>query len=390
MPARKNWFNTQQPLYTHPLWLLLAWAIVQTVLLSRYGIGTQLEAAKYIDEARHFLETGSLSTSRYWLYSTQIFLITAALKFNLGFVSVYLVQLLLNAVSTYYLYRFINHLSNTGVAFFVCLAYIFVLPIQVFNCLLQTESIFFSITLIFSCYLLQLKKIDRIAWLKILALMFVILFTRPTGLLFFPGALIYVFFRFFPAFSFLQKILITGSAVIFFLFFLNSSLGAGGGFDFMYPFKTEMVICGVPGSNEMIPIDVMDQPNSIAGLLYYITHNTAQFLRLSWSKTMAFFGLARDYYSPAHNMLLRLIVFPFYLLSVFSLRWWWKHKRGILIYCLTFIGVTWLSVVVSCDDWHNRFLFTLVPYIYILSVPAITRIGRKILINKSPRPNDHA
>jgi hypothetical protein len=390
MPGKKNWFDTQRPLLIHPLWLLLAWAAVQTVLLYRYGIGTQLEAAKYIDEARHLLKTGRLSASKYWLYSTQIFLIAGAIKLKLGLVAVYLVQLLLNALSTYCLYRFIKNLSNPAVAFFISLVYIFIIPVQLFNCILQTESIFFSITLIFSCYLLQLKKIGLYAWLKILALLLLILFTRPTGLLFFPGTLLYVFFRFFPAFSFLQKILMTGAAVIFFIFFLNSSLGAGGGFDFMYPFQTEMIICGVPGTNEVMPIDMMEQPNSIAGLLYYITHNTEQFLRLSWYKTLAFFGVAREYYSPAHNLLLRLIVFPFYILALFSLRWWWKNKRGMLAYCLTFIAITWLSVIVSCDDWHNRFLFTLVPYIYILSVPAITRIGRKILNNKSPRANDHA
>jgi hypothetical protein len=361
------------------LWLLLAWGAVQAGLLFVYGIRTELEPAKYIEQAGYLLETGSVSSPNFWLYSVQIFLFALAIKFNTGFVPIYLIQVLLNGLATWYFYRFAKNNFSSRTGFFIALIFILTLPIQLFNCVLQTESIFFSISIIYSCYLFQLKKLDLRAGLTLSALLILLLFTRPTGLLFVPGSLFFVFFRFFRTVPLPVKVLVAAGAVVCFFIFLDRALGSGGELNFILPFQTETIICGVPGLQDHADIKISSNPNSIEGLFYYVTHNPGQFLRLAVVKTRSFFLLTRPYYSLMHNALLLVLILPFYILSIISLRWWWQHQKGIMSFCLLFIIGTWASVILSCDDWHNRFFLTILPYIYILSLPAIERLQIKFL-----------
>lgn len=354
--------------------LLLAWTIVQTALLIHFGIRTDLEPVKYISEANHLLETGTVSSPNFWLYSTQIFLFTLAIKFNTGFVPVYLVQLLLNGVATWQFYRFSRHWFGGRSAFLITLVLIFTIPLQLFNCILQTESIFFSLTLIFSCYLLQLEKPVIKDWIVLSVLMFVILFTRPTGLLFLPGFLLYILWTIYKKKGIITSVIFLIAGLILFFLILNRAMGSGGELNFIYPFQTETIICGVPGMEGVANINMPENPNSIEGLIYYMMHNTGQFLRLAVEKTKSFFFLTRPYYSGLHNISLVMLITPFYILCMLSLRWWWKNRRMPLFYSGTFIFITWMSVIASCDDWHNRFFLTVIPYIYILSMPALKTI----------------
>ena len=358
----------------HGLLLGLAWVAVQAALLAHYGIVTDLEPAKYIEQAHNLIETGTVSTPNFWLYSTQIFLFAIAIKLKTGFVPIYILQLLLNGAATLYLYRLIRNRFSWKSAFTITLILICSIPVQVFTCILQTESLFFSLTLMFSCYLLQLKQIRARECIILLLWILLILFTRPTGLLFLPPLLLYLAFHFFSRFAVSWRWIIGLGGAVFLFLFLDRSLGTGGELDFMLPFQTETVICGVPGISERAAVRISENPNSLSGLLYYITHNTGQFIRLSIEKSKAFFLLVRPYYSPVHNALLLALIFPFYAFCLLSLRWWLKNNKAMLLYCSTYIFVTWLSVIMSCDDWHNRFFFTILPYIFLLSLPFIEKI----------------
>src|SRR5689334_13620638 len=94
----------------HFLLLASIWLIMQALLFYRFGLVTEFEAEKYIYEANYFLEHNTVSTSNYWLYSVQIFLIAIAVKLKTGLLSVAFVQLLFNAWATYSLYRFIANI----------------------------------------------------------------------------------------------------------------------------------------------------------------------------------------------------------------------------------------------------------------------------------------
>jgi hypothetical protein len=363
--------------YKHEIILGSAWIIVQSLLLSRYGIVTEFEASKYIAEADNLLNHGTVSSSNFWLYSTQIFLIAIAQKLHAGFIAAVIVQFFFNALATRALFRFASSVSNRATALFTGLLFVFTIPLQTVNCSLQTESLFFSFTILFSCYLLRLQQLTPKRFVLIFLLLVVICFTRPTGLLWVPCAFLYLFFRFFKALPLLIKLGITAVASIGFLFFLNMALGSGGELDFMLPFRDESIICGVPTRSYPANIKTSSDPNSIFGLIYYVTHNFDQFIRLAGLRSKAFLGLTRTYYSSGHNIYLILYFYPLYFLAVFSIRRWFKTNSHLLLYCFSLIFLTWSTVILTCDDWHNRFFLSIVPYIYILSIPALNNLVDK-------------
>lgn len=372
--------------YKNEIILACCWAVVQTLLYHQYGIVTELEAHKYIVEADNLIETGKVSSPNFWLYSTQILLFTAAKKLHSGFISVAIIQWLFNGLATWVLYKFSRRISNSITGLLIGILFIFNIPIQTFNFFLQTESLFLSFTILFSCYLLRLQKLTLKSFIALFLFLVLICFTRPTGLLWVPCAFLYLFFRFFKAFSVPLKIGITVLASVGFLFFLNRALGSGGELDFMLPFRDENIICGVPTLPHFADINVSSNPNSVFGIAYYITHNFDQFIRLAWLRSKAFFGLLRTYYSTGHNIYLGLYFYPVYILVLLSLRKWIRQNKNLLLYCSSLVFITWASVILTCDDWHNRFFLSVVPYIYILAIPAVKNITDKIKSNAGKRP----
>ncbi|HLG38884.1 MAG TPA: hypothetical protein VI461_04410, partial [Chitinophagaceae bacterium] len=324
------------------------------------------------------LATGTVSSPNFWLYSTQIFLIAAAKKIHTGFISVVIVQWLFNLVATWVFYKFSTRISNKATGLLITFFFIFTIPLQTFNCFLQTESLFYSFTILFSCYLLSLQKLTGKNSVAIILFLLLISFTRPTGILWIPCTFLFLFFRFFRTFSFLFKIGITLFASVVFIFFLNNAIGSGGELDLMLPFRDEMIICGVPTLPHSADIKISDSPNSLQGLAYYINHNFDQFIRMAWLRSKAFFGLSRTYYSNGHNIYLILYFYPFYVLLILGTGRWFKQNKHLLLYCFSLIFLTWSTVILTCDDWHNRFLLSILPYIYMLSIPALKNITNKI------------
>lgn len=372
-----------------PVWLLfICWAVVQTILFFQYGIFTDLEAKKYITEAHNLIDKGTVSTPNFWLYSTQIFLIAAAIKLKTGYVSVYIIQLLLNAFSTFVFYKYLCKVHSIKTGLIVTLILIFNFPFQTFNSFLQTESLFFSLTILFSCFLLRIQQLSALKLTAVLLFLLLICFTRPTGCLFIPATFLYLFFHFFKGITVTRKLLMTAACTIVFLWIANIAIGSGGELDFMLPFRDERIICGVPTLSGFIDIKTAANPNSLYGIFYYITHNFEQFIRLSVLRSKAFWGLTRDYFSSSHNYFLMIYFYPFYLLSLYALISLYKKERTMILYCISLIGITWLTVILTCDDWHNRFFLSITPYIYILTASTIQHIFFKLKTNAASKTNN--
>jgi hypothetical protein len=213
--------------------------------------------------------------------------------------------------------------------------------------------------------------IRKITWKNALvttALLCIVSMTRPTGLLFIPPVAIYlstlatrnrhVFAR--------ASLAVLGG--LFFLFMVDKALGAGGEFDFMLPFRTEDIICGTPTLLNPVAIKTAANGNSVGGMLFYMTHNSGQFLRLAWLKTIAFFGLYRPYFGRVHNIYLVVFFYPLYLMAAGAFRFWAEKNGRALVYLLSTIGVTWLTVMLTCDDWHNRFFLGISPFALLLAL----------------------
>jgi len=353
--------------------LLVLWIIVQWFLLWRNGIVTSLEADKYISQAHFFLNTGTLSGNNYWLYSTQVFLIAAAIKLHMGFAIIVIIQFLLNLLSTWMFYKLaLKFLNDPVTPFLATFFFIINIPYQVYNSFLFTESIFYSLTIIYSSYLLRLNRITVARLLIIILFLAFLSVTRPTGFLFFGATALYIFSRFLNHIALWKKGIIICSALIVFFAVLNMMLQSGGSLDFMLPFKKENIICGVPTTNNT-EIKTSEKGNSLQGILYYILNNKKQFLRLATLKTISFFGLVRNYYSTFHNIFLVIIFYPFYILSFAGAWKLIRRKQRIFYYLSAIIVLYWITTLLTCDDWHNRFVLTVFPFIFLVGFSAFTK-----------------
>ena len=347
--------------------------VIHIFLLYHFGIETDGEAVKYIREANNLITHHSLSSRNFWMYITQIILIFVSLKLNLGYEFVVGVQLLFSVLATFGFYQLVTHLFGNKTGAFATIWFLCALPIHQFNTFLQTDSLFYSFTIIYSSYLLRLTKLTlKVASILLLGLI-IISITRPTGLFFLPATFFYLYFRFFTHFKLSYKLAFLAVVSAFFLYFLNAAIGSGGELDFMSPARDETIICGVPTLPDLAKIDESGNGNSLFGLFYYISHNFSQFLRLAFYRSIAFFGFLRPYYSSVHKIYLLFLFVPMYLLVVVSLKYWIRKKRCILLYFGTLIFLTWVTVTLSCDDWHNRFLLTIAPYLIVLALPGVKR-----------------
>lgn len=351
--------------------LILLWILLNSFFLIHQGIYLEGESAKYIYQGHVLLNTGAPESANFWLYSVEIFLVAFCLKLHLGFFFVVFIQLLFNAVATTFFYRTLHSIfENRQTAFLGTLLLLGNYYYQQFNTFLYTESLFYSFTLILSCYLLHIRQLTIKNLLAVIGMLTIICFTRPTGLLFLPPTFLYLFLVFFQKMSTPKKIALLSVITIGFLLLLNIALGSGGELDIMLPFRDQSIICGVPTLAKPLPIKTAANGNSLYGLLYYILHNIPQFVKMGWLRTCAFFGLYRDYFSTGHNLYL-LIYFNFiHLLALLSLPHWFKRNADIAIYLLSAIGLTWLTAILTCDDWHNRFYLDISPFLIILAMPA--------------------
>jgi len=364
-----------QKTYRNELVIFFAWLIMQSVLIWKNGIVTAGESEKYISQAKLLVTQGHLSSASYIMYLTQILSIAVVKKLGLGFFAVVTIQMFLNLIATIQYFRFARELfASATLALASSLTLILNYPLQEFNTFLQTESLFYSFGIITTCFVLKQQSFNLKKFTIVVLLLLLLSITRPTGILFMPPVFLYIFFRFLPSLSFNRKLLLTGIGTIIFIFILNAALGSGGELDFMLPYRDEQIICGLPTLPGFVKITEASNPNSVFGLLYYVFHNFGQFSRLAWLRSCAFFGLTRSYYSTFHNTYLVVYFYTIFLFVIMSLRFWLKKHPHIFFYFLSLTLMYWGSVMLSCDDWHNRFFLTLSPYLILLSLPAVSRL----------------
>ncbi len=355
------------------VFFFMLWLFVQILLIWQNGIMIGLEATKYINEANYFLKFHRFNSNNHYLYSTQIFLIALVIKFHLGYFAIIIFQIFLNFISTVMFYKLsrsflkIPPLVSLAIFFFIVN-----IPYQQYNTFLFTESVFYSLTIIYSSYLLMLEKLTLPKLGLIILLGAILCITRPTGILFLIAAFLYIFFRFLKGLSFFSKSLIVLSFLIVSALTLNAMLNTGGSLDFMLPFKKENIICGVNNLDDA-RIQTAERGNSLQGIAYYIINNKEQFFKLSLLKTTAFFGMLRNYYSFSHNVFLVCFFYPFYIGFFIGVRKIFKQKDTRIIYIFSIIILYWITTLLTCDDWHNRFVLTVSPFLFLIGLQVFAR-----------------
>jgi hypothetical protein len=348
--------------------LLVIWLIVQATLLYHYRIVTYGEAEQYIYQAKYVVDHGTVSTPHYWFYLSEILLIAASLKTTAGFIPVIIVHLLLNFLACVQLFRLTRKLFiSDSIPFLVVLFFIINIPYQQYNTHLYTESIFFSLSVLFSSLLLQTKDFGIKNFSSLIILFIILCITRPTGFLFALPALVYIFWKYKNDLKWFQIATCAIVSIVFFFFIISLVFKSGGSIQPMAPFSHQMVICGIPTVKET------NTDDSSSSIITYIIYHTSTFLKLAKLKTISFFGFTRPYYSKPHNILLIALYYPWYLLCALSIFRQRKQHGIFIFYFVSIIAMFWLATIFSCDDWHNRFALTITPFIFILGAMAFER-----------------
>jgi hypothetical protein len=367
--------------HRHLLLLVTIWVAVQGLFLFSHGIIATGEAEKYIGEAHTFLATGTLSVTNYWFYFTQIFALALSFKTGLGFTGVLIIQLFFNAWATWSFYRLAMQFFPQQTALTGTILLLLNHPFQELNTYLQTESLFFSFTIIFGSWLLRLSRCTLLNVITAMLSLGLLSITRPTGLLLVPPTALYLFFRFFSTIDQRFKIAITAAVTILFIFIVNAAIGSKGEWNFILPYQQEQIICGL-SRIEHTTAHINSNEDSLYGLLYYITHHLGLFLKLAILKSVAFFGLLRSYYSTGHNFILAFFFYPIYMAFIISLKWWLKNEKYRLLFLAGAIGLTWTTTILTCDDWHNRWLLSVSPWIILMALPAISKLLALVFPNR--------
>ncbi len=364
MLSKKRKFFNHYPFFS----LFFLWSLLQTFLFLHFGIVTDFEAEKYINQAEFFLEHGRFETGNFVFYSTQILLISAVKKLQIGYELIILLQTIFNALSVFCFYKIIKLITEKNVvAFWFTFFFLIMYYYHLYNVYLFTESLYFSFSIIYFYGLLRITRLSLLNLIAIVVGLAILYFTRPVGIFFIPTTFLFIVLKFYPEKSLI--ILSTSGLVgaLGFLFILNNSLNSGGELDFLLPYIDERIICGVPTISNENNIIVPVEKNSIQGLFYIIISNYELFLKLSFKRLIAFFGVIRPYYSSAHNIFIAVYFYSLYFMIINGYINWSKKLTPEISFMICLISFAAITTALSCDEWHNRFILAILPFFLFLA-----------------------
>jgi hypothetical protein len=353
------------------LWvILLVWTTMQFLLFKRYGLTLEGESIKYFREAENFLYQGTFSSPKYWFYSTYIFIHIFFRLIGFETIGVYLFQSLLNLAGILLFYKALTKLTrHSWLPFISCLYLCTLFPLQQFNTYLYTESLFISLS---TCWIAAIifSENNYRKTLPVILLSALLLFTRPTGIYFCVITLIWFVLIFFKERRFLPAgiLLIAGSLVT--LFVVNKMMQGGGELDFWLPFEEKHILCGVPTGN--LPVEKQNYQG--IGIFFDVFQQQPKAMfQLMLQRAASFWSTTRDFYSADHNILHMLWFYPLFLGSLISLRF---VRKNILVQIVLMSAILFtFSVMLTCDDWMNRFILPLIPLLIVTTVIGLKKIN---------------
>lgn len=342
------------------------WLLLNVFLLYQLGIVTSLESEPYIQTANKWLATGHYPSGNFIFYSVQIMLNAFCIKTGIGFGFVVALQIALNGLSVILFNKLIFLFAGSKkAAFYFTLLFLAMYYYHLYNVHLYTESLYFSFSIFFTYWLFLKAKKDIYSIVFATACIVLLCLTRPTGIFFFPAVFLFFLLKFFRQYSFGVLFIATVTILAAFYYLLNFSMGAGGAFDFALPYINNNIICGVSEITEKNNLILPANINSVQGLFYLITHYPGLFFSLATKRFIAFWGMYRSHYSLIHNIFICTYFYTLYVLCLFSFKKMFRQLKPEVIYLLCIMFLFTVTVMLSCDEWHNRFIFSILPYLLL-------------------------
>ena len=348
-------------------------------ILACFGIQTGGEAEKYIDNANRILSGSGLRNGVYGFFYVAYSLVVAFfVKLSIPLFFVGLFQLLLSLLAAHCIYRLVSSVTGHGwIAVAVFIVYLLCYPVQKWNFFLYSESLHTSLLVIglyyFNCFLRQPSIKTGAILLFLLLLVF---FSRPTGVLFLFAMIFSLMLWLWIrkqrlAFYMLLAVAVAGVVAV-----INSPLVAFVNPDSLVRLE---VICQVSGTDQNK--DYLEFQRSGIGEVYKTIRDDigiGNFLWTGCKKVVAFFSMYRPYYSLPNNLLLiaNWIFYPLALTGIFS-----KVKPGfyyVRAFALSYLSLIVITVFFTCDDWANRFIAPVFPFVLLLAVMGVHRLSDKV------------
>lgn len=375
---KSDWKNAQRQTnsFNPPTWKMygivaLLWLFFQLIWYVCFGFHFDLEAEKYIGEAQYVLANHRFSVGRFLFYSSTIFVIAFAYATKLGPYGALFIIMAINLACYLYFYKALCRLFKNAVV--ALLPIIFLLgfwPYQSWTLYLYTEALFYSAVMGLFAQLCLFNNLTvrylvaTIAWLLLLVL------SRPLGILFAPPVLLFFFFKLTGR----QKLYFVGAvalALVALNYIVQVVFTTTSDWNMQRALTEGDIICDVPGTPAE-GLRLTNHPNQLYRLFYYVTHNVTHFAGLALTRLRYFFFMVRPYYSAFHNAYLLAYLFLLYgsvLAGIKQIATFFPNP--LLSFMLLSILLFALTIAVQCDDYHNRFFLTLMPFFAVMAVAVI-------------------
>ena len=244
--------------------------------------------------------------------------------------------------------------------------------IQQWVAILFTDSIFCSLLIIATYYLLTLEQTNRNIWIFWILLV-VLPFFRPVGFLFIPVACFH-----WSVLSFKKnrgKLLLCAAYLIILGVAVYETFSLE---PYFYPIHSlhniqGNVICGYPGDFTKYGKVPYREGMSVFSYLY---QNPEMSIRLFLSRFYKVFSMSRPYFSPKHNLLLFSTTLIYYLSALIGVIEVIRQKDKKFYFLIAGILIFSFPMVIFCVEWTGRFSLPVIFYVLILSSIGINRIRR--------------
>ena len=346
--------------------LFLVWLFSQVIAYFHFGVMKSVDSQYYINTAAS-IALGEFPQNREIFYLTYSSLIALLSLIGLEATWVVIPQVAISGMALYSIYRITQIISkNTLTPFVASLLYILWFKFQQWNLIVYTDTLFTNSAVI-SVYFLMIAKNKR-NYLTAMVIIVFTIFIRPTGLGFFFAILSYLLY---------DKLLVNNKLVFkvlgltlllgFFLVVINEVLR-----DFVASFLQSYSVAEIIYPKIPLEIDKPDSlniPNSqhqpLVQLLLFMVKNPYYMIKISLLKVILLLGHIKPYYSLIHNIMIGCFLYPVYFFAIKGVSSVSKSKLSVFI--LVFLGFQIITVSITSENWDGRFLFPLLPWIFILS-----------------------
>jgi hypothetical protein len=118
-----------------------------------------------------------------------------------------------------------------------------------------------------------------------------------------------------------------------------------------------------------IPADLVipakDAP-AFARMFMFAFDNPVYFAKLSFYKMILFIGNVKPYFSPIHNAIIVLILYPVYIFSIIGFFRFTKTQFE-KYFIVGYVASLAFTVSLTSENWDGRFLVPVLPFIFLLA-----------------------